>query len=299
MFSFSKAPDWETDGAAWPHRATSQFIEAGDYRWHVQRMGAGPGLVLIHGTGAATHSWSGLMPLLAASFDVVAFDLPGHGFTATRRWSPPSLGHVAQQAGILLGAINFAPSVIVGHSAGAAIMIEVIRSHPIAPDAAISINGALSPFGGPAGFLFPAMAKLLYYNPLTAYSFAQGARDIGRVRRLIEGTGSVISEDGVERYASLMRRPGHIAGALGLMAHWDLTQMDRAVGALKVPFLSVAGENDRAVPPTEAEKAAALAPDGRAVLMPGLGHLAHEEAPTRIADVVKKFAPDTDIDIES
>ncbi len=55
-------------------------------RWHVQRMGEGPPLLLIHGTGAATHSWRGLMPMLARHFTVIAPDLPGHGFTQ----SPPA-----------------------------------------------------------------------------------------------------------------------------------------------------------------------------------------------------------------
>ncbi len=64
----------------------SRFVEAAGIRWHVQRMGEGPPLLLIHGTGAATHSWRALLPLLAQHFDVIAPDLPGHGFTQ----SPPS-----------------------------------------------------------------------------------------------------------------------------------------------------------------------------------------------------------------
>lgn len=66
----------------WPHRDCSQFIEAAGLSWHVQRMGEGPALLLLHGTAAATHSWAGLMPLLARRFTVIAIDLPGHGFTA-------------------------------------------------------------------------------------------------------------------------------------------------------------------------------------------------------------------------
>ncbi|MFX4944941.1 alpha/beta fold hydrolase, partial [Acinetobacter baumannii] len=59
---------------------------AAGYRWHVQVMGEGPVALLAHGTGAATHSWRKLMPILAKSFTVIAPDLPGHGFTDT----PPS-----------------------------------------------------------------------------------------------------------------------------------------------------------------------------------------------------------------
>ena len=46
-------------------------------------MGQGPVVLLIHGTGAASHSWRGLAPLLASDFTLIAPDLPGHGFTQT------------------------------------------------------------------------------------------------------------------------------------------------------------------------------------------------------------------------
>ena len=57
--------DWERDGRDWPNRAASRFVRAGGLDWHVQTMGQGPTVWLIHGTGAATHSWRDILPLLA------------------------------------------------------------------------------------------------------------------------------------------------------------------------------------------------------------------------------------------
>ena len=76
-------PDWAVEGRDWPHREASRFVEAAGLRWHVQEFGRpeAPVLLLLHGTGAATHSWRGLAPLLAQDFFVIAPDLPGHGFT--------------------------------------------------------------------------------------------------------------------------------------------------------------------------------------------------------------------------
>ena len=74
---------WSRDGATWPHHGASRFVTAAGIRWHVQEMGQGPVVLLVHGTGAATHSWRGLMPLLAQTHRVIAIDLPGHGFTQT------------------------------------------------------------------------------------------------------------------------------------------------------------------------------------------------------------------------
>ena len=67
--------------ADWPHRDLSRHIACKPHLWHMQEMGAGPLVLLLHGAGGATHSWRHLMPLLAADYRVVAIDLPGQGFT--------------------------------------------------------------------------------------------------------------------------------------------------------------------------------------------------------------------------
>ena len=64
--------DWQRDGADWPNRASSRMVRAGGLTWHVQVAGSGPVLLLVHGTGASTHSWRDLLPLLATGHTVVA-----------------------------------------------------------------------------------------------------------------------------------------------------------------------------------------------------------------------------------
>jgi pimeloyl-[acyl-carrier protein] methyl ester esterase len=49
---------------------------------HVDHVGSGPDLVLLHGWGLHSGAWTDVMPRLAASFRVHAVDLPGHGFSA-------------------------------------------------------------------------------------------------------------------------------------------------------------------------------------------------------------------------
>ncbi len=148
MFGFDY-PDFATDGKDWPNREASRFVEAGGLRWHLQRIGAGPKLLLLHGTGGATHSFRDLMPLLAERFDVLAPDLPGHGFTAAPRSDGFSLPGMARLVAALLKAEQFAPDLALGHSAGAAILIEMAQRKLIAPRSIIGVNAALMPFSGP------------------------------------------------------------------------------------------------------------------------------------------------------
>ncbi|MFN8882903.1 MAG: alpha/beta fold hydrolase, partial [Alphaproteobacteria bacterium] len=45
---------------------------------------------------------------------------------------------------------------------------------------------------------------------------------------------------------------------------------------------------DRAVPPMQARRIQAILPSARIITLEGLGHLAHEEAPQRVADTLFK-----------
>src|SRR5450631_1137543 len=148
-------------------------------------MGEGPPLLLLHGTGAATHSWRGLAPILAQQFTVVAPDLPGHGFTQ----SPPphrlSLPGMASDASQLLRTLDVKPEIVVGHSAGAAILARMCLDERIAPRLLIGLNGAFMPFGGVANHLFSPLAKLLVMNPFVPRLFVWQASNPGAVERLI------------------------------------------------------------------------------------------------------------------
>lgn len=295
MFLQARSPDWETDGAGWPHRTSSRFVETDDHRWHIQRMGQGPTAVLIHGVGASVHSWAGLAPLLAQQFDVISFDLPGHGFTSTYRYRAPSLPVVADRVSDLLKTLKASPSIMIGHSAGAAIMLQMVSKGAIAPSACISINGALAPFNGAAGLIFPMMAKFLYYNPLTPHLLAQSGHSRRRVEKLIEQTGSHISAEGINQYAVLMRRPGHIAGALGMMAHWDLSAMTEVLQSLATPCMFLAGARDKAVSPDISSVSAKITQKGEYVCMQDNGHLLHEETPAETADYIFDIARRSEI----
>ncbi|KQP09535.1 alpha/beta fold hydrolase BchO [Methylobacterium sp. Leaf93] len=283
----AERPRWEREGADWPHREASRFVTASGLNWHVQEMGeeGAPTVLLLHGTGAATHSWRGLMPLLATRFRIVAPDLPGHGFTDPLPAAKLSLPGMAGAVGDLLDSLALRPSLVVGHSAGAALLVRLCLDGRIAPDLLVALNGALTPFPGLASVLFPSMARLLFLNPVTPKLFAWTA-DRPAVERLIRGTGSRLDPQGLDLYRRLFRTPGHVAGALGMMANWDLATLDRAIPRLTTPTLLVVGSEDKAISPDTAFALKKRLTHARVELLRGLGHLAHEEAPEKVATVI-------------
>jgi magnesium chelatase accessory protein len=280
--------DWQRDGADWPHREASRFVEAGGLRWHVQVAGAGPVLLLVHGTGASTHSWRDLLPLLAPRFTVLAFDLPGHAFTDRAAGGGMSLGGMSRLIEALLGALQMSPVLAVGHSAGAAILARMTIDRRLSARALLAFNGAFVPFGGVMR-VFSPVAKFLASTSLAAEIAASRGRDPASVARLLDGTGSKIDGRGAEFYGRLVRSPAHVAGALAMMANWDLHALQRDLRRLQGPLRLVVGSNDRTVPPAQADRTAAQVRDCAVERLFGLGHLAHEERPELAAKIVVRF----------
>jgi magnesium chelatase accessory protein len=279
-------PLWRVEGRDWPNRDASRFVETADLAWHVQVMGRGPVALLLHGTGAATHSWRGLAPLLAQHLTVVAPDLPGHGFTAMPRAPLLSLPGMAGAVARLCAALRLSPALIIGHSAGAAIGARLCLDGLASPSRLIALNGALLPLSGVAGQVFSPLAKLLSGLPFLPWMVAWTAADKSAVQRLLNDTGSALDAQGLDLYARLFRRPGHVAGTLGMMAAWDLPALARDLPRLTPAPLLVTGERDRTIPPAAADRLASLIPGATVVRLQGLGHLAHEEAPEQVARLI-------------
>lgn len=278
----------ETDGADWPLREHSRLVKADGLDWHVQVMGQGPVMLLLHGTGASTHSWRDLMPDLATQYTVVALDLPGHGFSSAPASYRLTLNGMARGVAALMRSLDLTPHLIVGHSAGAAVAIWAAMEGQMTPRAIIALNGALLPFKGASGFLFPTIARLMFVNRYIPRLFAKQS-STASVRRLIERTGSDISDEGVEYYHRLMANPGHCAAALGMMANWDLRPMGRLWDRLTVPLHLIVGMEDEAVDPEDADTVAARIPGAVVHRLEGLGHLAHEEDPARVAALLREI----------
>ena len=87
---------------------------------------------------------------------------------------------------------------------------------------------------------------------------------------------------------------GHVSAVIAMMAAWDLSSLP-----LELPRLAelgtalhlVAAGRDAAVPPQQAQALAARVPGATLHGLPGLGHLAHEEAPREVAAAIEPLLP--------
>lgn len=289
--------EFDAVSAHWPNAAQSSFVSSGSVLWHVQQFpnpdADAPTVLLLHGTGAATHSWAPILPFLTPRFRVIAVDLPGHGFTERPSAGQLSLEGMSRLLEKLCDTLGASPDFVVGHSAGAAIAVHMTLDKMIKPRGLISIAGAFMPIGGSNNGLFSLAAKLLAGNPLVSRIFAWRARNPEIVRELMDRTGSKIKPEAYDQYAVLARNRRHVSSALGMMANWNLRGLNKALPNLSVPLLLLTGQNDTMIPASDGQQISKLVEGAELVNMETLGHLLHEEAPNDVADQILAFIDET------
>jgi len=282
------AMDWIHDLPTWSLPWLSRRVSVSPHRWHVQENGDGPLILLLPGSGSSVHTWRTMIPVLSQTHRVVALDLPGQGFTQSPPGARSGLEEMAADIVKLLRNQDWCPEAILSHSAGTAIALRLSKLMDIAT--VIGINPALDNFQGVAGWLFPLIARALAISPLTARIFTASASS-ERSRRLIEGTGSRLDDEGLGYYARLMRDRAHVNGTLNMMARWSLEELLSELPTIEARTLYLTGAQDLAVPPDVAVRASERMQFAETRRLDGVGHLAHEEDPERILLEIRDYLP--------
>lgn len=284
-----ETPSWVDLGEVWPNRSASHFVEAGGQRWHVQRLGSGPPLLLIHGTGAATHTWRDLAPRLATRFTVIAPDLPGHGFTTAPRTDLLTLDGIAAELALLLKVLNVRPVIGVGHAAGMAVLLRLALDVDSKFSALVGINASLKP---PRRQMWTLLAPAARVGSRSMFVDGLGTKlASGSLEEsLLRSTGSAISVAQSNIYGALMRSRRHMGAINTLFANWDAVALQHDLRKLATPVTLAVALNDPWVPPRTADRLASHFPNARIVEIGDCGHLAHEEKPGMVETIVVESA---------
>jgi magnesium chelatase accessory protein len=274
-----------------PTAPTPLSVPAGGLRWQLHRGGradaSAPRVLLLHGTGSSGRSWQACWPGLAAHVAWLAPDLPGHGGTSPFADHRATLPRMADAVAALLVSLAWAPQWVVGHSAGAAVMVQMALSGQLpAARGLIALNGALQPLPGLLGLVAPALAGVAARSAWLPGWVTQHASQPRALQHLIASTGSQLDATGVAHYRELLAQPAHVRGVLDMLAHWRLDDLPQRLSALPVPLCLAAGMADRTVAPVASINLARRLRGAQFVPLHGLGHLAHEEAPEQVNELL-------------
>ena len=264
---------------------TEELVAVDGIRFHVVTAGRGPTLLAIHGTGSSSHSYRPLMRELGDRFRIVAPDLPGHAETRILHERPLTLDAMAKAVSALCRIQGYEPQVVVGHSAGAAVAMRLVLDGAVRPDLLVGLASAATPLRGLSRIVFPTVARVAARSKASGlFSLWVGRRQ--KVRQLLESIGSDLDPAQLRAYERLAAQPRHIEGVLSMLSSWNVAPLTARLPGLGTRVLLIAGQHDHAVPFVEQVRLLRALPDARLEVVPGAGHLLHEQRPEAIRELV-------------
>ncbi len=271
--------------ADWPHANCSTFVTAAGLRWHVQRAGHGPCVLLVHGTAGATFTWRDVLPLLTPWADVIAFDLPGHGFTTGATLEQLSLDGMTAAVTELLHALGVRPAIAVGHSAGAAVLLQLVSSHEVTPQSIIGVNSALVSSNALGQILLP-FSRALFDVETVRSGVAALLRNGTIARTLLRSTGSMLDAVQEARYVSMLTDERRVGAVLQMMSRWDLALLQSTFPRVRTPVTLIHSRNEPWVDFDDLMAATQTLPARTVIDLTPAGHLIPDEQPQRVADAI-------------
>ena len=269
-----------------------------------------PVFVLIHGLGDEADSWRHLIPLLNSwGYRVLAPDLPGFG-----RSTVPGKMSIKGYADAVLklleatvrqpgpGGRMEAPVFLVGSSMGALVAEEAALKKPgrFSPPAdsrgLILLDGSIP--GGPANPGVFALAKLLFsrkwyraYRKNPEGAWASLYPYYADLDAMPPGDKDFLRRRVMARVESKTQEQAFFAIQRSLIRAYLLSssRFARKIQRYKGKILLLWGEKDKIIPLSSAETFKSLRPDINLQIIPGAGHLPHQEKPEETARLIADF----------
>lgn len=226
-------------------------------------------LVLVHGSGCSADSWRYQVDDLSRQLEVIALDLPGHGWT--KPVPDPSIPRYATTVKDLLRHIGRRKVFLGGHSMGGAVALQVALEHPELLKGVILVatTAYLDTLALTPDVLLLAAATLphkfrgmFFSSMVTAEALTIARNDMRRC-----SLETVLSDFAVCR-------------------NFDLRDQ---LKSLKVPTLILCGKEDRITPPRHSERLRREIPASSCQFIPKAGHMLPLEAPRQVNAAIREF----------
>ena len=229
------------------------------------RGGVGPELVLIHGVGLTADTWYAMLPELSQHFTITAIDLPGHGASAPLNSRTETT--LSDFSDSIVDAIaNIADqAIIVGHSLGAFIALDIAAHHP----GRVAVVAALN-----AIFRRSKLASAAVKNRARELSSVEKTDPAATLDRWFGNSPQGALIDARKNCERMLNEadPAGYAAAYQVFANCD-GPSNSALRAIKAPMLCITGAEEPNSTPSMSTELATLATDGQAVIIEGARHM--------------------------
>lgn len=269
----------------------TEFVTVAGHRLAFTRTGHGPSVVLIHGIPTHKYLWRDVTPpLVAAGFEVIAFDMMGYG--ESDKPLGVDLG-IAAQARMLargLTELRWSGGMVVGHDIGGGVaQLMAVNDVDLVQRLVLVDTIAYDSFPEPgiARLKEPVWDEILGAPDFDlAKGFKKGLmRGITRSERV---TPELVAA--YERpFRGVEGRRAYLRAARALRTE-ELSSRMGAVERLSIPALIIWGADDPFQPLGYAERLAKSMVNARLVVVEGASHFLPEDEPATLADDIAGFA---------
>jgi flavin reductase (DIM6/NTAB) family NADH-FMN oxidoreductase RutF/pimeloyl-ACP methyl ester carboxylesterase len=238
------------------------------------RRGTGPTVVLVHGVGMRASIWEPQIAELAKTYDVIALNMLGHGGSSR----PPANARLSDFSGQVLGlldALGVQRAIVVGHSMGALVALELALSHPTRISGLVALN---------AVFCRSVDQRKAIERRLTALEGSEGRPSFdGTIERWFGDPVPLRWSGAAANVRAVLQDvdPVGYQRTYRVFATSDEAHRDR-LADLAAPALFLTGGDDANSSPAMSTAMADLAPCGRADVIPGERHMMSLTAPEAI-----------------
>jgi len=276
--------------------ADSNFIDINNVTVHYKETGAGDKtFILLHGFGASAFSWHAVMQPLSAYGRVIAYDRPAFGLTERPmpgEWKGESPYSATANVELLLGlmdSLNVKQAILVGNSAGGSVSVAFALKYPERVQALILVDPALYGNGGRfPQWLMPLLAtpQMRHVGPLLVRSIADSGND---TIRLAWHNPELVTDEVIAGYRKPLKANNWDRALFEFTIASHPLGLEKRFAELKMPVIVIAGDDDRIIPTADSVQASKDIPGSQLTLLPGCGHVPHEECPTAFMNAVVKF----------
>jgi pimeloyl-ACP methyl ester carboxylesterase len=259
---------------------------------YLERPGAGPAVLLIHGLPGTAEDFN-LVTRLLPGRRTIAIDRPGYGFS-TGGYFPFSRQLQAVQE--VIEKLHLGRPILVGHSYGGTISLGFAERHPgevrglVLVDAAATCarNGA---FARTQARLVQ-LIELPVVTQIADVTFSQLLRKVSAEAGDEEAFDPApVAPAHLHRILAITMKHGNLEAWAGetLHANGAIEGIDRSLARIATPAIVIQGEHDHLVKPACGRRLAATLPHARLELVSG-GHMAIYTHPQVVADAVQALA---------
>jgi 2-hydroxymuconate-semialdehyde hydrolase len=258
--------------------AEHRFLDADGIRTSYLEAGTGPVLVLLHGAGGGAANWYKVIGPLSKYFRIIAFDKPGYGESdkPCANYSKAFYVNWLQAAVKALGISHFH---LLGNSQGGAVAMAYALQYPEQVDQLVLVSpGGMSDDWDPS--IIPQMILYRLF-PSPIWDRLMGSKVF---------KDSTVAHPAWHAYTTeVIRKPGGRYPFFLGRGKAVQTFTDEELQAVRPPTLIIWGEEEAFFPIAHGERAAALIPDAKLVLLPNAGHFPWMEEPDRFVEAVVGF----------